>query len=257
MVSDSTDSDASQGIETYFLALQKQLDASLGFTGVIPHPVGMGDEAEADWASMLEDHLPRRYQVLSKCFVVDHSGGASDEIDIALCDRQYSTMVFSANARLFVPAEAIYAIFEIKPRISRANVLYAADKVESVRRLHRTSAEIVDARGRIDEPKAPQHILGGLLTTGSDWVDGLGPAFNDAIQDQNHGGRLDLGCVLSHGGWQIRYEDSAANAEVTIGEHALVGFYLGLLRRLQEVGTAPAMDFDVWSEFLRHRGADE
>src|SRR5271156_6812794 len=160
---------APKGIEAYFLALQTRLNASLGFTGAIPHPVAQGDEGEADWEAMLTEHLPRRYQVIPKCFLVDHRGAISQEIDLALCDRQYSTMVFATNARLFVPAEAVYAVFEVKPRISRQHVLYAADKAASVRRLERTSAPIVDARGRIDSPKPPPHIVAGLLTTGSDW----------------------------------------------------------------------------------------
>lgn len=241
------------GIEAYFLALQTQLDAALGYAGVIPHPVGMGDESEADWESMLKEHLPRRYQVVPKCFAVDYRGATSDEIDLALCDRQYSTMVFSANSRLFVPAEAIYAVFEVKPRVNREYVLYAAEKTASVRRLERTSAPIVDARGRIDEPKAPQYILGGLLTTGTDWAGGLDAPFVQSLRDQVPDGRLDIGCVLSHGGWQVQYGDSDPIAEVSVGEHALVAFYLRLLERLQVVGTVPAMDLGAWGAFLRNR----
>jgi len=169
VVTDSSDSDKTTGIRAYFLALQEQLSASLGFTAVIPHPVGMGDEAEGNWSQMLSGHLLWRYQVVEKCFVVDHCGKVSDEIDLLLCDRQYTTLVFRAGARLFVPAEAVYAVFEVKPRISLAHVDYAAAKVASVRSLCRTSALVVHAGGRHDEPKEPADIIGGLLTTGSRW----------------------------------------------------------------------------------------
>ncbi len=147
-----TPTNESEGVEAYFLALQEKLRASLGLVDVIPHPDGMGDESEANWLQMLADHLPKRYHPVSKCFVVDYRGECSDEIDIALCDRQYSTMVFTSGQRLFVPAEAVYAVFEVKPRISRRHVLYAAEKVVSVRRLKRSIAPIVHSGGRIDEP---------------------------------------------------------------------------------------------------------
>ncbi len=256
MVSFPDSKPETSGIEAYFLALQEQLNASLGFAGVISHPGARGDESEADWEAMLKDYLPSRYQVVSKCFVVDHNGETSQEIDIALCDRQYSTMVFSAQARLFVPAEAVYAVFEVKPRIKREYLRYAAEKAASVRRLERTSAPIVDARGRIDEPKPPPHILGGLLATGSDWANGIGSSFVEAVRDEEHSGRLDLGCVLNHGGWDVRYE-GAMDADpivcVSVDKHALVAFYLRLLQRLQEIGTVPAMDLGTWSAFLRDR----
>lgn len=239
------------GIEAYFLALQEQLAASLGFTKVIPHPVGMGDEAEGNWVEMLSAHLPRRYQVVGKCFVVDHCGASSQEIDLALCDRQYTTLIFRAGARIFVPAEAVYAVFEVKQRIDRDHVLYAADKVQSVRQLQRTSAPIVHAGGRIDAPGAPKPILGGLLTTTSDWT-ALGAPFINALRDQVADGRLDIGCVVDDAGWEATYGDQP-NVSRSVPEHALVFFYLRLLAALQRHGTVPAMDFEAWSDFLRHK----
>lgn len=107
--------------------------------------------ARGHWAKLFEEHLPQRYQVITKCKVADHLGRTSDEIDIAICDRQYSTLVVKAESRQRVPAEAVYAVLEVKPRVNRDRVLYAADKVESVRGLARTSAPIVHADGRIDE----------------------------------------------------------------------------------------------------------
>ncbi len=251
MVGDSSDSNGTTGIRAYFLALQEQLSASLGFTSVIPHPVGMGDEAEGNWSQMLSGHLPWRYQVVEKCFVVDHRGEVSDEIDLLLCDRQYTTLVFRAGARLFVPAEAVYAVFEVKPRINLANVEYAAGKMASVRRLSRTSAPVVHAGGTHDEPKEPAHIIGGLLTTGSDWNPPLGDSFESALKAHVGDYRIDIGCVVHAGGWQTADEGDSVGVETSQPEDALVYFYLRLLAMLQQVGTVPAMDFEVWSTFLR------
>jgi hypothetical protein len=239
------------GVESYFLALQDKLGASLGLSQVIPHPVGKGDETEINWLEMLESHLPKRYQPIAKCFVVDHLGQCSDEIDIALCDRQYSTMVFSSHARLFVPAESVYAVLEVKPRLSRDHVLYAAEKTLSVRRLERTNAPVFHAGGCIETPKEPGRIIGGLLTSGSDWTPGSHTAFVQALSDQCDGGELDLGCALDREGWEVDYSDSTPTVSKSVSEHALIFFYLRLLARLQNMGTVPAMDLNQWGGFLR------
>ncbi len=239
------------GIGPLFLQIQRKLLASMDLAAELDHPGAIGDEQEVNWAKLFEEHLPQRYQVITKCKVADHLGQTSDEIDIAICDRQYSTLVVKAESRQWVPAEAVYAVFEVKPRINREHVLYAAGKVASVRRLARTSAPIVHAGGRIDEPKTPSHIIGGLLTTGSDWSDGLGSAFESALIDQPQEGRLDIGCVLKHGGWTASYAPTAFSCSVA--EHAAVSIYLSLLQALQEVGTVTAMDYSKWGAFLRVR----
>ena len=246
----SADADGPVGVEAYFLALQEQLQASLAVTRVLDHPGAKGDEAELNWWEMLGQHLPQRYRVVSKAFVVDHFGARSQEIDLLLCDRQYSPLILKAKARCFVPAEAVYGVFEVKPRTNREHVLYAAAKLASVRGLVRTSAPITHAGGTIDNPKQPAQIIGGLLTTGSDWADGLGASFTQALADQDSAGLLDLGCALNVSGWQAGYTPKPT-VERSVPEQALVFFFLRLLAQLQAIGTAPAMKFEEWSDFLR------
>jgi hypothetical protein len=43
---------------------------------------------------------------------------------------------------MYIPAESVYAVFEVKQDV-KGNIDYAAQKVESVRRLKRTSIEMV------------------------------------------------------------------------------------------------------------------
>jgi hypothetical protein len=246
----TTSSDELIGVESFFLALQDQLKASLDVARVVDHPGAKGDEAELNWWEMLEEHLPQCYQVVSKAFVVDHLGAQSREIDLLLCDRQYSPLILQTRARKYVPAEAVYAAFEVKPRISRDYVFDAARKTASVRSLSRTSAPIVHAGGKIEDPKAPAHIIGGLLTTGSDWADGLGASFSKALAEQDTGGQLDLGCAIEVSGWRASYAP-APSVDRSVPEQALVYFFVELLRMLQAVGTVTAMEFDVWGEFLR------
>ncbi|MBU3688534.1 MAG: hypothetical protein B7C54_10420 [Acidimicrobiales bacterium mtb01] len=240
------------GLEAYFAALQDRLQASIKVAAVLDHPGAKGDETEISWERLLDGHLPRRYQVVPKCMFVDHTGKLSQEVDLALCDRQYSTLALESQSRTVVPAEAAYAVFEVKPELNRENVLYAAEKAASVRVLARTSAPITDARGVIEEPRRPSPIIAGLLTTRAGWSPTLGDAFSAALKDQNSNGLLNLGCVLGEIGWEVKYENNIPRWAASTPSRALVFFYLRLLSALQRVGTVPAMDYDQWSAFLSH-----
>jgi hypothetical protein len=238
------------GLEIYFAALQERLQSSVKVASVLDHPGSKGDETEVSWERLLADHLPRRYQVLPKCKFVDHTGKLSQEVDLALCDRQYSTLALQSETRTIVPAEAAYAVFEVKPELNREYLLYAADKAASVRALDRTSAQITDARGVIEQPRKPSPIIAGLLTSRGGWRPTLGDAFGVALNDQAPLGRLGLGCVLGEVGWEARYENDIPKWTASTPNHALVFFYLRLLSLLQAVGTVPAIDYEVWGSFL-------
>ncbi len=107
-----------------------------------------------------------------EAFVVDSRGGISDEIDLIVHDRHFSPLLFHHATTCYIPAEAVYAVLEVKPELSKTMVDYAGAKAASVRRLHRTSAGITHAGGEYP----PNHrtlprILAGILTTSSGWVD--------------------------------------------------------------------------------------
>jgi hypothetical protein len=62
---------------------------------------------------------------------------------------------------LYVPAESVYAIIEVKQELSRTYIKYAGDKIKSVRCLKRTSVPIPHAGGTY-KPKPPDRIIGWL-----------------------------------------------------------------------------------------------
>src|SRR3546814_6706097 len=89
-------------------------------------------------------------------------------------------------------------VFEAKQTADASLVAYAQEKVASVRRLHRTSLPIPYAQGVYPaKPLIP--ILGGLLTFESEWSPALGASFEKALAADIGNGRLDIGCVASHG----------------------------------------------------------
>lgn len=235
-----------------FAIKQDQLRCELRGADAVRHPDDKGDISEGAWGELLTGLLPVRYQV-SQATVVDCFGGRSDAIDVVIHDRHFSPLVFQQSGVTYIPAESVYAVFECKPSLGKEYLGYAGDKAASVRKLHRTSAQIVHAGGTIMTPKAPPQILAGLLTSRSGWSPSFGNPFHEHLNTTGDH-RLDLGCVASAGAWEVPV-DVSVETTVSEPERSLVFFAMRLLARLQQMGTIPAMDYDAWSAPLQPRGA--
>lgn len=236
-----------------FLKRQEALRATLGFGDIATHPGTKGDDTELNWLRMLDALLPRRYGV-SRAFVVDARGGQSEQIDAIIYDRHFSPLLFEIGGARYIPAESVYAVFEVKQDLNKQHLEYAGAKLASVRRLHRTSVEVPHAGGKYD-PVVPRRIIGGFLARRSGWTPAFGDPFEQCLRELDAQGSdsiehgLDIGCVVEDGGFTVD-RDVQRISEVTI-EHsepnvALVYFVMRLLGQLQRVGSAPAIAYDAY-----------
>lgn len=210
------------------------------------HPGAKGDASEHVWIKMLDTYLPQRYKA-ENAFVVDSNGNFSDRIDVVIFDRQYSPFIFRYENQTIVPAESVYAVFEAKQSANADMVRYAQDKVRTVRRLHRTSLPIPHAGGTYP-PKSLIPILGGLLTFESDWSPPLGPAFEKALLNDTDEGRLDVGCVASHGYFFLDQETTKYS--FVKDKKPATAFLFKLISQLQFSGTVPMIDIEAYAKWL-------
>jgi hypothetical protein len=209
------------------------------------HPVTKGDASEGVWLDLLQKYLPKRYQA-AKAHVVDSAGAFSEQIDVLVFDRQYSPFIFEFEGQTVIPAESVDAVFEAKQTISADLVKYAQRKVESVRKLHRTSLPIPHAGGTYPA-KVPGHILGGLLTFESEWSPPLGDPLIEALSRGGSGGLLDLGCVAAHGTFGC---DASGCHAPTLGGKPATAFLFELIARLQATATVPMIDIREYATWL-------
>lgn len=209
------------------------------------HAGTKGDASETVWLQLLSEYLPQRYQA-AKAHVVDSKGAFSDQIDVVVFDRQYSPFIFKYEDQTIVPAESVYAVFEAKQSIDAKHVAYAQQKVASVRNLHRTSLPIPHAGGTYP-PKALIPIMGGILTFESDWSPPLGQPLLDSLADIKGAGRLDLGCVASHGYF---HRTKGGTYQVVDGHKPATAFLFKLISELQFSGTVPMIDIQAYAEWL-------
>lgn len=208
----------------------------------LDHGGTLGDATELAWRDFMGQLLPTRYQVCDG-FVVDAQGLRSDQIDIIVFDRHYSPPLLRVGDVQCVPAEAVYAVFEVKQKIDRNTLRQACAKASSVRRLSRTTASIPTAE-RILEPKPPHRILAGILALGYGRMDPADRAVEELLAQVAEEQRLDLGCAIRDGSFKVSYEDKgAASVELSLVQSSLVSFLFWLLSMLQQIGTVPAIDY--------------
>ena len=233
-------------------ALQETLEASLrASSSTHIHPVSKGDATEENWLRMLQSHLPKRYEA-SKAFVMDSRGVTSDQIDIVVYDRQYTPVLYNQDRQPFIPAESVYAVFEVKPSLNREYVIYTGEKVASVRELLRTSAEITHAGGKF-EPRPLFPILGGVLTYDSEWKPGLGDSLLRALDELTAEQKLDIGCTITEGAFEVEYLGGKTLLTKSDSSLSLVNFFFRLLAKLQNLGTVSAIDY---KQYINAIGSD-
>jgi hypothetical protein len=250
-----------------FNSLQNQMLANLNTNReFLLHPGTKGDSLENVWIEWLKKYLPNRYCV-DKAILIDCKGNLSHQLDLVIYDQHYTPFVFSQNGILYIPAEGVYAVFEVKPELNKEYLFYAGDKIESVRRLHRTSTNIID-RGRKKPPINLTKIIGGILASSS--------AINNNTVEKHLSSisglkSIDLGCSVESGCFYVDYEndeDDKINdfnqriydyykdrtyklTTFSASDKSLVTFFLQLMRYLQQtIGTVAAIDLNAYSEAI-------
>lgn len=225
--------------------LQARLEGELrGSRLAVTHPGARGEASEDDWLRVLKDHLPHRYQA-DRAFVIDSQGSCSEQIDVVIYDRQYSPFLFNQANQRYVPAESVYAVLEVKQDLSREHVLYAGDKAASVRRLHRTSAPVQHVEG-VAKPRPLPPIVGGIVTYQSSWTPAFAEPLRKALSELSVDQQLNIGCALLQGTFEARYENGGVLLTVIDGRRSLVQLLMRLLKQLQTLATAPAIDYEAY-----------
>lgn len=229
-----------------FASEQECLAASLKSSFRITHNGDRGEVNEQFFIDFLRAYLPNRYTV-EKAIILDSLGHVSHSIDIVVFDRQYTPTLLDNDKHRYVPAEAVYAVFECKPSIEKGYLEYAADKIASVRKLHRTSVDIHHAGG-IFKKKELSPIIGGILAAKVDWADGFGESFMKNHQALTGEKQIDCGFAVSGACFDIFADHNA----YTFGppENALAYFAFRLLWKLQSLATVPAVDWMAYARTL-------
>lgn len=214
-----------------------------------PHEPTKGDGSENIWVEFFEKYLPKRYSV-TKAIIIDFEGNRSDAIDLVIYDKQYTPFILNRKGVIYLPVESVYAVFEAKQEISKGNLVYAANKVKSVRVLNRTTAPVVD-RGEIKSAPKLFNILGGFLSLDNSWADSIETSepFNNCFQDLRGDEEINIGCVLNDKSFVIDNSNSKG-INFSSENETLIFFFLKLLLELQKLGTVRPIDLNKYIDQL-------
>lgn len=262
-------------LKQLFQGLQSQMTSQLNTNReFILHPGSKGDSLENAWIEWLQKYLPNRYSV-DKAIVIDHEGNTSHQIDIVIYDNWFTPFIFSQNGFHYIPAEGVYAVFEVKPDIqgsveSKTYIEYAAEKIESVRVLKRTSTNMINS-GKKLEPRGLTKIIGGILTSTNTFTHKNNDTIKKHLTVQSGLKGIDIGCIADYGFFYIDYNGNENEAEADFNkritdyynsrtinkisfsdvDNSLVSFFLQLTRYLQQaIGTIPAIDLNAYSKMI-------
>jgi hypothetical protein len=211
----------------------------------ITHDPTMGDAVEDSWIALLRKYLPNRYCV-AKAFAIDCEGKTTDQLDCLIYDAHFTPALFGKDRHLYVPAEAVYATFEIKQTVNADHLKAAALKAGSLRSLRRTSAPIPWANG-INPPKEPFAILAGLMAMDSAWHDGLGKTFEKHLTHWEGAQKLDL-VLTAASGFYDRFDNNIVTK--ADGRGALIRGLFRLLEALRARATVTAIDWNAYESAL-------
>lgn len=264
-------------IAELFAGLQKQMVAQLNTNRkFIEHPGSKGDALENAWIDWLRRYLPNRYSV-DKAIVIDHKGNTSHQIDIVIYDNWFTPFIFSQNGFHYIPAEGVYAVFEVKPdlkgsvKVGGKNIpyiKYAGQKIESVRKLKRTSVSMINSGAPV-KARPFTKIIGGILASTNSIK--KASTIEAQLKSLEKLESIDIGCAVEYGSFYINYigEENVDSKEfekrildyyskrkfdkVTFSTKAnsLSTFFLQLTRYLQQaIGTVAAIDLDAYAKNL-------
>ena len=260
-----------------FEGLQNQMLAQLNTNReFIKHPTSKGDSLENVWIEWLQKYLPSRYNV-DKAIIIDSEGNLSEQMDLVIYDQWFTPFVLTQNGIHYIPAEGVYAVFEVKPDLngsvdvggkSLSYIQYAGKKIASVRSLTRTSTNIID-RGDPCPARPLTKIIGGILTSECTIV--KEETISKHLSSLTDLHTIDMGCSINFGAFYVNFrgdEDKGItrfndrirdyylkrefeSVKFSPKERALVSFFLQLMRYLQQsIGTVAAIDLGVYAKAI-------
>ena len=163
---------------------------------------------------------------------------------IFIYDNFYSPVIFQVEGVKYFPIESVYAVFEVKPHLNSANFKYALNKINSVKKLERTSNPINTISGKQKFITDNKSIISGILTTTSSWSIDSKKAELNIIQNLESLGKLDIVCAINDFVYAADYDDNGKCRLLTDYDVApILFFYFKLLKLLQTFGNPLPIDF--------------
>lgn len=232
--------DASEELRSRFNTIQRRL----------MHAPTKGNAEEDVWMEWIEQYLPKRYTI-NRGFVLDSKGYQSQQLDIIIFDRQYSPLIYKQCDTILVPIESVYAVIEVKTKISKTEMEDAGQKIASVRQLYRSPSQPVWHAGGKHAPKKHGYIYGYVVAISSSWQDkGLWENIKSNLP-RSKDYFIDGGCIVNSGSFAANYKKQKITISNTESkDQALFGFLGVLFEDLKTIATVAPYNLGNYSSII-------
>ncbi|MBM4037070.1 MAG: hypothetical protein FJ290_01035 [Planctomycetes bacterium] len=226
-------------------ALRAKFDACLAGG---KHTYEKGLRHEQVLIEFLREHLPPRYGV-SRGEVADSKGHVARQADVVVYDAHHAPLLQRSEGSQVFAAESVFAVIEVKPKLSRPTLADAVGAVATAKALDR-SAIVASHHGHrlIGGPSVNPPMFGAIFALDGPGLDATVPALADLHGTMRWQHWTDAVCVLDKGlVYHFARQADAEGKEVwhpTVltsdsrlgyyesGEDTLLYFYLFLLYQL-------------------------
>src|SRR6266478_5859715 len=121
-----------------------------------------GNERAAALATLLRDHLPKKFSV-TKGEAIDSRDSRTGELDLIIYDSHTSSPVTRGEEHSLIPAEALYAVIEVKTTLSAEQLGVCYRAAAKIRQLEPSGHRFVPARKEgapaDDEPRCMYSVF--------------------------------------------------------------------------------------------------
>ncbi len=141
-------------LEQFFSGILTQLQAEIDLiNSIVPHNVTKGSLNEASFRKIVESFIPSRYDIGSG-IVIDSHGNKSNQIDLIIFDKFFSSKLFRTYSQVIYPVETVFACIEIKTKLDKAELEEVAKENINIANLKHYSNFINTIRPSKTVPKA-------------------------------------------------------------------------------------------------------
>jgi len=145
----------------FFTRVEETMLAMFRQAGFVQHAGDKGENREEILRDFLEKHLPKRYGII-KGEVITKDGTRSHSADVIIYDALNCPVLYRGHTAV-LPIEGVYGIIEVKSRLSKAEFLDAAAKIESFKKLAPRDLSVISTREyvTVHRPSRPFGIIIG------------------------------------------------------------------------------------------------
>jgi hypothetical protein len=170
------------------------------YTRTQEDPGTAGDQGEENWATILRDWLPPKYQIVTKGRLIGHEGITSPQIDIIVLKPSYPRKLLDKKLYL---AAGVAAVFECKNTIKADDIKSSYDRAKKFKGLY------PERYGSpYKETRSP--LIYGILSHSHNWKSGNSKPLQNlqnTLEELHLNGNFsprefpDLVCVADIGAW--------------------------------------------------------